>query len=256
MLACTRSAVAMLSGLSGDALFRICVRCDISTLEKLSHTTLWLDIRKFAGDNWFWFSRVQSERQEALHWRPDVSWKDVQLTIDHMHSRIAISSQCASVSEFIEHFCLEEQTPSTKEFYIFQDCCLAGAASLVKEMLRSRQLPFQAEWFFSGHVFNSVCARGLVDVVRVLLEDGSIDPVQRDWRSLRDACMARETGVVNLLVRDKRYDWDWHKELVVGLALKTRDQGLLEVLAEKGLINWPVRPLWIVTAILVLLVCL
>lgn len=244
----------MQSLLSGIALLQICVRCTTSTLEKLSHTALWLDIREFADSNHFWFLRLQARRREPLHWRPEISWRDVERTIHYMHSRTVISDRCASVSELVERFCLETHIPDDKkEFSILQCCCLAGASSLVQDVLRS-DLSVESRWLLT-HILGSICSRGHVDVVRVLLEDGRVDPVPGGFACLRDACMAHETGVVNLLVRDRRYDWNSHKSLVIQLAHLMRDRELLEVLAEKEWIAWHVRPLWVVTAILALLVC-
>ena len=243
----------MQSDLSEAVLIQICTRASIIALEKLAQTPLWLDIREFASSNHFWFLRVQVERQEQLHWRTDISWRDIAVTIDQMLRRGVMSSECASVPDLIERFCLETRTPSVKDFSLFQCCCASGAVSLIRELLASEYLQPVG---LLHYPFNMACSLGHAGVVRLLLEDGRIDVTRRDWRCLRDACTLEHTEVVKAIVQDKRYDWTWHRELVIQTAEICEDRELLEIAARKGLIRWPIRPLSVVMAILMLLTCL
>src|SRR5437868_13196566 len=58
-----------------DVLLLVCSHLDNRTLENLSKTILWFEIREFAQQNYFWFLRTQNLIRRNLN--PEiVDWRD------------------------------------------------------------------------------------------------------------------------------------------------------------------------------------
>lgn len=218
--------------LSGEALFQICVRCDAYTFDTLISTPLWFDIRRFAGDNYFWFLRVQAQRREQLHWRPEISWEQVETVMLYLEE-----APCPSPSEFIARFCLETRKPISKDSLLIQLCCARGASTLVRELLRSERI-FPVTW---SHLFDLACVGQHIGTVEALLE--SQKPNAQSLRDcLQHACAHGYIEIVELLVRDSRCDLTEMERQLVGLAERKGSEELRRLLKERGLVVWEADP--------------
>lgn len=218
--------------LSGEALFQICVRCDAGTFEKLVSTPLWFDIRRFAGDNFFWFLRVQARRHERLYWRPEISWKQVETVI------LSPSEHPSPFAfEFVRRFCSKKRKPTSKDSLLIRVCCARGASTLVRELLGSQHI-YPVVW---SHLSNAALMGRHASTIEVLLE--GLHPTTQDISEcLRDACAHGYTEIIELLVRDGRCDLNGMEGRLTGIAEQKGSEKLRQLLSERGMIAWDPSP--------------
>ena len=162
----------MNSILTGDILFLISSRVDNPTLEKLSQTTLWLEIREFSDNPYFWFLRVQHLIGRSL--TPEISdWKDTYQVLseviqnDYVFQHVRTSSVLA-LKILIS---LSGRPWKRDAIGMLSKACKSGH-------IQSVQLILANDWMdeYDADPLSIACNKGYLEIVKMLLADKRMDP--------------------------------------------------------------------------------
>lgn len=74
------------------------------------------------------------------------------------------------------------------------------------------------------------CRRGLVEVVRSLLQDGRVDPAANESQCLREAAQHRQAEIVKLLANDPRVNVSANNDSAMKGAFKRGDSAMVQLL--------------------------
>jgi ankyrin repeat protein len=116
---------------------------------------------------------------------------------------------------------------------LFQKACERGDSNIVHHLLRLGYDPRDD----NGMGFNIAVSNHRNLIVKLLLEDGRIDPTQEQSKSLRLAVLQNDIGIVDLLQQDGRVDIHTQQEFCLRHACR---MGYIEIVTK--LISWGCDP--------------
>lgn len=125
--------------------------------------------------------------------------------------------------------------PSYKDNLALSSSCHKGHIEVARFLLsdkrvRDKLVKERDSGHDQGGCILGAVIRNRIEIVKMLLEDGTINPAFSDNRCLRTACMKGHTEIVEMLLQDNRVDPCVPENMAIQIAVKNGHEKIVKML--------------------------